>query len=115
MKRTLAVLLGIMLLTGVMVAAAEAVVPIEIESLDQFLLFDNETGLAASKLSIIFDQSVVLVPSDIIVFGGDAVKGIAITETFMFIEVDVVAGGTLQIILPEEYASAKVLSAFWFE
>ena len=115
MKRTLALLLGLMLLTGIAVAAAEAVVPIEIEGYYSFLFFNNETGANVAKLTIIFDQEIAFDASDIVVFGGGWPTMVAVSTTFAFIDVEVVAGGTLQLILPAEFGDAKVMNAFWFE
>ena len=115
MKRTLIVLLGLVLLTGVVVTAAEAVVPIVIDGYYTFLMFNNDTGTDVAKLTIIFDQEVVFDASDIVVFGGGWPTMVAVSTTFAFIDVEVVAGGTFQLILPEEFSSAKVMNAFWFE
>lgn len=115
MKRTLVILLGLVLLTGIAVAAAEAVVPVEIEGYYTFLFFNNETGVDVAKLTIIFDQEVTFDASDIVVFGGGWPTMIAASTTFAFIDVEVVAGGTFQLILPAEFADAKVMNAFWFE
>ena len=115
MKRTLVVLISLMLLSGIAVAAVETVVPIEIEGFYSFLFFNNETGVAVSKLAIIFDIEVAFDASDIIVFGGGWPSMVANSTSFAFIDVEVVAGGTLQLILPEEFGGAKVMKAFWFE
>ncbi len=115
MKRTLVVLLGLVLLTGVAVAAAEAVVPVEIEGFYTFLMFNNDTGVAASKLAISFDQEILFDASDIVVFGGGWPSMVAISTSFAFIDVEVVAGGTFQLIMPVEYEDATVVTAFWFE
>ena len=115
MKRTLVLLLGLVLLTGIAVTAAEAVVPVEIEGYYKFLFFNNDTGFDASKLTIIFDTDVVFDASDIVVFGGGWPSMVAISTTFAFIDVEVVDGGTFQLILPEEFEDAKVVQAFWFE
>ena len=115
MKRTLVLLLGLVLFTGIVVAAAEAVVPIEIEGYYTFLFFNNETGADAAKLTIIFDQNIAFDASDITVFGGGWPTMVAVSSTFAFIDVEVVAGGTFQLILPAEYGDAKVMNAFWFE
>ena len=114
MKRTLIVLLGLVLLTGVAVTAAEAVVPIEIDGYYTFLMFNNETGVDAVKLAIIFDQEIAFDASDIVVFGGGWPTMVAVSTTFAFIDVEVVAGGTFQLILPAEFSDAKVVNAFWF-
>jgi len=110
-KRILVVLLGLALLTSVAATAVETVTP----RIYNVLLFDNATGADATKLAIIFDQSVMFDASNIIVFGGGVPKVIAITETYAYIVVDVAKGGTLQLVLPSEYAGASVTSAFWFD
>jgi len=110
-KRILVVLLGLVLLTSVVAAAAETVTP----RVYNILLFDNGTGADAAKLAIIFDQPVVFDASNIIVIGGGEPTMIAITETYAFIDVTVVQGGTLQLVLPPEYAGASVTAAFWFD
>lgn len=115
MKRTLVLLLGLVLFTGIAVTAAEAVVPIEIDGFYSFVFFNNETGVDVSKLTIIFDTEVTFDASDITVFGGGWPTMIAVSTTFAFIDVEVVAGGTLQLIIPAEFEGAKVVSAFWFE
>lgn len=115
MKRFLIVLLGLMLFMGITSVAQEVAVPIEIEGFYTFLFFNNETGGEVSKLALIFDQEVLFDASDIIVFGGGWPSTVAVSTTFAFIDVEVVAGGTLQLILPEAYEDAKVMSAFWFE
>lgn len=112
MKRILVVLLGLVLLTSVVAAAAVETVTPRVYSV---LLFDNATGADAAKLAIIFDQPVMFDESNIIVFGGGVPKMIAITETYAYIVVNVVKGGTLQLVLPPEYAGASVTSAFWFD
>ena len=111
MKRILVVLLGLVLLAGVAAAAVETVTP----RAYNVLLFDNATGADAAKLAIIFDVSVEFDASNIIVFGGGEPKMIAITDTYAYIVVDVVQGGTLQLVLPPEYAGATVTAAFWFD
>lgn len=111
MKRILVVLLGLVLLTSVVAAAAETVTP----RVYNVLLFDNATGADATKLAIIFDIPVMFDASNIVVLGGGVPTVIAITETYAFIYVDVVKGGTLQLVLPPEYAGASVSAAFWFD
>jgi hypothetical protein len=110
-KRILVVLLGLVLLASVVAAAAETVTP----RVYNVLLFDNATGADAAKLAIIFDQPVMFDASNIIVFGGGEPTVIAITDTYAFIDVTVAKGGTLQLVLPPEYAGATVASAFWFD
>jgi len=79
------------------------------------LFFNNETGADVSKLTIIFDSEVVFDASDITVFGGGWPTMVAVSTTFAFIDVEVVAGGTFQLILPAAFGDAKVMNAFWFE
>ncbi len=111
MKRILVVLLGLVLLSGVVGLAGTAVTP---RVYDNFLLFDNASGAAATKLAIIFDTEVTFDADDIVVFGGDMPTMIAITQTYAFIDVAVVKGGTFQLELPAD-STAVVTSAFWFD
>jgi hypothetical protein len=110
-KRILAVLLGLVLLASVAAAAVETVTP----RVYGVFLFDNATGVDATKLAIIFDGPVDFDASNIIVFGGGEPTVIAITENYAFIDVVVVKGGTLQLVLPPEYAGVSVTTAFWFD
>ena len=111
MKRIHVVLLGLVLLASVIAFAGEVVVP----RVYNIFLFDNATGVQATKLAIIFDQEVVFDASNIIVFGGGVPEMVAVSTTFAFIDVVVDAGGTLQLVLPPDYAGATVMQAFWFE
>ena len=111
MKRIVAVLLGLVLMASIVATAVEVVVP----RVYSVLLFDNATGVDVTKLAIIFDAPVVFDASNIIVFGGGVATAIAITENYAFINVTVVKGGTLQLVLPPDYAGATVVNAFWFE
>jgi len=110
-KRILAVLLGLVLLTG---AIALANTPVTPRVYDDVLMFDNETGADAVKLAIIFDTELTFDASAIIVVGGGMPEMVAISTTFAFIDVPVDQGGTLQLTLPAEYAAAVVSNAFWF-
>lgn len=110
MKRILVVLLGLALLTGIVAVAAETVAP----RVYNVLLFDNATGAQAVKLAIIFDQEVEFDASNIVVIGGGVPTMVAVSTNFAFIDVVVHAGGTLQLVLPPEYADAVVTQAFWF-
>ena len=114
MKRTIVVLLGLLLFASTIAVAQTDVVPEEIEGYYKFLFFNNETGADAAKLSIIFDQAIEFDASDIVVFGGGWPEMVAISTSFVFIDVEVVKGGTLQLILPEAYEDASVVGAFWF-
>ena len=111
MKRILVVLLGLVLLASVAAAAVESVTP----RVYTVFLFDNATGADAAKLAIIFDGSVDFDASNIVVFGGGVPTVIAITENYAFIDVVVVKGGTLQLVLPPDYAGVSVTAAFWFD
>ncbi len=79
------------------------------------LLFDNNTGNTVMKLGIVFDKAVSLTASDVIAWGGEEATLVAVSNNFAFIDVVVVAGGTLQITLSGDGADAVVTSAFWFE
>lgn len=98
---------------GLVGLAQTAVTPRVLEG--GVLLFDNETGTAASKFSIIFDGDVTLVASDFTTIGGDQPTLVAGYKQFVFVDVVVVAGGTLQLALPADYVGAKVTGAFWFK
>ena len=111
MKRIQVVLLGLVLLASVVAFAGEVVAP----RVYNVLLFDNASGADAAKLAIIFDQPVEFDASNVIVFGGGEPTMIAITDGYVFIDVFVAKGGTLQLVLPPEYAGASVTIAFWFD
>ena len=111
MKKVLAVLLGIMMLAGLVAVSQTAVTPRDYS----VLLFDNSTGATVTKLAISFDAEVVISASDIVVIGGGAVESVASSSTFVFISVVVHAGGTLQLVLPPEYAGVTISKAFWFK
>lgn len=111
MKKVLAVLLGIMVLAGLVAVAQTTVTPRDYS----VLLFDNATGASVSKLAISFDAEVIISASDIVVIGGGAVESVASSTTFVFISVVVYPGGTLQLVLPPEYAGVTIQKAFWFE
>jgi len=78
------------------------------------ILLDN-AGPAAAKLSITFDAAVVLTMADITVFGGGEATLVSTSNTFVFIDVVVDAGGTVQIILPADAAGANVAASTFFE
>lgn len=112
MKRILVVMLGLALLASVVgLANTTLVVP----RVYNVLLFDNASGADATKLGIIFDRPVSFTKDNIIVFGGGAVGAVAVFDTYAFISVRVVKGGTLQLVLPPAYAGAIVSKAYWFE
>lgn len=79
------------------------------------LLFDNETGGMVTKLGIIFDKTVDFGTSDVIAIGGQKATLVAVSNNYAFIDVVVVAGGTLQVTLSGDSADAQVTSAFWFD
>jgi len=110
-KKVLAVLLGIMVMAGLVAVSQTAVTPRDYS----VLLFDNATGATTAKLALSFDAEVVLSADDIVVIGGEAVGSVASSTTFVFISVVVYPGGTLQLVLPPEYAGVTLTKAFWFE
>ena len=107
MIRKLSLLVVIVFLVSVIGASQLPVTPRTVG----VLLFDNETGVAVTKLVIIFDQPITLDASQIIAFGGGKVTSLNQSGQFALVKVSVVAGGTLQIALPE---GAKVKNAYWF-
>ena len=78
------------------------------------LLFDN-SGPAAAKLSITFDVAVSLTAADFTVFGGAVATLVSTSNTFVFVDVAVDAGGTVQVILPVDAAGAIVGASTFFE
>lgn len=78
------------------------------------ILLDN-SGPAAAKLSITFDVAVALTTADITVFGGGEATLVSTSNTFVFVDVAVDAGGTVQIILPADLAGANVAASTFFE
>lgn len=110
MKR-LGIALVLVLALAAIGSAQVAVVPRAVG----VLLFDNETGATVTKLGIIFDKTVDFQASDVIAIGGEKATLVAVSNNYAFIDVVVVAGGTLQVTLTGESADAQVTSAFWFE
>ncbi|MCD6495017.1 hypothetical protein J7K60_03075 [Candidatus Bipolaricaulota bacterium] len=109
--RRIGLVLLLVLALGIAGLAQVPVVPRSVN----VLLFDNGTGVTITKLGIIFDKTVALTTSDVIAFGGEAATLVAASNNFVFIDVVVVPGGTVQITLPDECADAQVSSSFWFE
>ena len=106
--------LALMVLVGLVGLAQTTVTPRSVG----VLLFDNETGADVSGLMIIFDKPVTLEASNAIAFGGREVADVTVvtrgSKTYeVRIQVEVVAGGTLQIMLPNDCADAQVIAAFW--
>lgn len=111
MRRILSLVLLAVLVIGILGFSQSAVTPRAVG----MLLFYNDSGATAKKLSIVFDKSVVLTKSDFVVTGGDPVTLIAQYQTFVFIDVMVVPGGTVEITLRGDSADAKATSAYWYE
>lgn len=106
--------LGLMVLVGLVGLAQTTVTPRSVG----VLLFDNETGADVSGLMIIFDKPVTLGASDVLAIGGGEVTDVVVLARGSMIcevriQVAVVAGGTLQIMLPNDCADAQVIAAFW--
>lgn len=78
-------------------------------------LFDNGTGVSQTTIVLVLGGGVSLELSDIVVFGGGAATAIsqwgggALTA----IDVEVVAGGTVQITLSGDNAAGSI-SLAWF-
>jgi len=110
-RRKLGLVLLVVLVLGVVGLGQTAVTPRSVG----VLLFDNSTGTTVSKLGVVFDKAVTLGTSDILAIGGEAATLVAVSNNYVFIDVVVVPGGTLQITLSGEGADATVTGAFWFE
>ena len=121
MKKKFSLLLVLLLLASVVGLAQSSVEPRVVG----VLLFDNESGGAITKLVVMFDKAVTFEATDITAFGGEAVTTVTVSEvvfpsgagsySLVKIEVEVVAGGTLQIMLSGDNADAQVMNAHWFE
>jgi hypothetical protein len=80
------------------------------------LLFDNNTGVTAQKLSIIFSTGPVsIAASDVIAWGGGPATLVACSNNYVFVDIVVVPGGTVQIPLAGVPQGATVTAAYWFE
>ena len=123
MRKKFSLLLVLVLLAGVVGLAGTARVEPRVVGSGVWL-FDNETGGAITKLVILFDRVITLEASDIIAIGGGeaeepTVREIPLSETGSYsmakIEVEVVAGGTLQVTLRGDSADAQVVDAntYW--
>jgi len=78
------------------------------------ILLDN-SGPAAAKLSITFDVAVAITAAEITVLGGGVATLVSTSNTFVFVDVVVDAGGTVQVILPADAAGAIVGASTFFE
>jgi hypothetical protein len=78
-------------------------------------LFDNETGATQTTLVVVPSGGVVLAPSDVVVIGGGPATGISLWGggRLVAIELEVVAGGTVQITLSGDNAGGAIELA-WF-
>ncbi len=107
MSKVLGVLLLAVLAVGVLGVAQTAVTPRAAEGV---LLFDNETGAEVTRIGILFDGPTTLCKGDIVAFGGGAVTRLDVGLRTAWIDVKVVAGGTLQLSLA---GNTQVSSAYW--
>ena len=112
MRRTLGLLLLAVLGAGIVGFSQTAATVRALEG--GVVLLDN-SGPAAAKLSLTFDGEVALATSDFTVFGGDEATLLAGYQTFVFVDVVVGAGGTVQLVLPADYAAVNVTAATFFE
>ena len=78
-------------------------------------LFDNETGETQSALVVVLGGAITLEVSDIVAIGGDDATGIHLWGggAMAKIDVEVVAGGTLQITLAGSNASGEISTAWY--
>lgn len=122
MRRKFSLLLVLVLLASVIGLAETAVEPHAVGG--GVLLFDNETRGTITKLVVLFDKVITLGASDIIAIGGGEATKVTVSEiaftsgaesySLATIEVEVVAGGTLQVTLSGDSADAQVVNAYWF-
>jgi hypothetical protein len=110
-RRIVSLVLLAVLVIGILGLSQSAVTPRAVG----ILTFHNDTGETARKLSIVFDKSVALTKFDFVVTGGEPVTLVAMYQTFVFIDVVVVPGGSVQLTLRGDSADAKVNSAYWYE
>ena len=77
-------------------------------------LFDNETGATQSTIVLVFSGSVGLQPTDVLAIGGDAaVIHLWGGGALVAIDVNVLAGGTVEIALTGDNAGASIEQAWW--
>ena len=112
MRRKVGLLLLAVLVVGVVGLSQTAATVRVLEG--GVILVDN-SGPAAVKLSLTFDGEVALTTSDFTVFGGAEATLVAGYQTFVFVDVAVDEGGTVQVALPADYAALNVTAATFFE
>ena len=113
MRRVVWLVLLATLLFGGTALAQTALVPraVELASGTMYLL-DNNSGVTATSIGILFSGSAALETSDIIAFGGGEVAKIVSWGSGVLVYVDVVAGGTLQVSLTGDNANVRLLMAW---
>ncbi|MFC2079065.1 hypothetical protein ACFLSZ_03700 [Candidatus Bipolaricaulota bacterium] len=110
---------GLLILLVGMVASSQTnlnLTPRAFETVEGVVyLFDNATGASQTTLVLVLSGAINLAPEDVIVFGGGEVTSITLfgEGTVAAIEVDVVAGGTIQIAFSGDNA-ALAIKAAWF-
>ena len=108
----------LVLLVGMVVSSQTSLnlTPRVIETTDGTVyLFDNETGASQTGLVLVLSGGVTLAPSDVTVFGGGEATSINSFAggAIVVIEIEVVAGGTIQIEFSGDNAAGSISSA-WF-
>lgn len=112
MRRGICLALVLSLAVTVLGLAQAAVTPRAVG----VLLFDNESGGAVHKLAIIFSTGPVSIAvSDVIAWGGGPATLVACSNNYVFVDIVVGPGGTVQIALTGVPAGATVAAAYWFE
>jgi len=110
MRRILWLVLVLALLLGCTGLAQTTIVPRAFTVADGTVyLLDNGSEAAAVSIGVLFSGSATLTESDIIAFGGGEVSHVTSWGSGAFIDVEVAAGGTLQIALS---GSAKIVAAW---
>lgn len=112
MRRQVGLLLLAVLVVGL---AGFAQTAATVRALEGGVILLDNSGPAAVKASVTFDGEVALATSDFTVFGGGEATLVAGYQSFVFVDVAVDAGGTVQLILPADYAALNVTAATFFE
>jgi len=113
MRRILWLVLVATLLVGCTALAQTALVPrvFTIEN-GTVTLLDNISATTAVSFGVLLSGSATLAQADIVAFGGGEVTHVTSWGSGAFIDVEVAAGGTLQITLSGSNAGAKVVAAW---
>ena len=110
MTKVLGVFLLVVLAVGVLGSAQTAVTP---QTAEGVLLFDNQTGMTVTGISILFEQDIDVEPTNVVVVGGGNVTTLDVEGRSVWIDVEVEPNGTLSLGLGSEYVGAQIKTAHW--